>query len=112
MTAQKHTTLGWRSKDDVPMGPFVLRLYTGKSSRGLTSRATAHKLDGAFEVHRVYTDYSQSYIDSRPPRITQKSVEAQHAEFLKMLPAVYKAARLHYENIGEATDIPEIPVAA
>lgn len=107
MTARKHPLSGWKESNDYPLGPFVLRLYTQKTSRGLTSRATAHKIDGTFEVHRVFHDYSEAYIDSKPARVTQKAVEAQHAEFLKMLPAVYKTARKHYEKFEEAADIPE-----
>ena len=99
--AVKSALLGWRCTTTVELGPFQLRLSTHKTSRGLTSRAACHKLDGTFEVHRMFHDYSREWIHSNPPRVTEKLVDQQHAAFDSMLESIKKDAKEWYVSKNE-----------
>lgn len=99
--ATKSPQLGWQCKTTIPIGQFQLRLATNKTSRGLSSRATCHKLDGNFETHRMFHDYSREWIHSNPARVTEKVVDQQHQVFETMLESIKKDVAEWYKQKNE-----------
>ncbi len=99
--ATKSAILGWQNKTTYDCGPYQLRLATNKTSRGLTSSATCHKIEDSFEVHRMFHDYSREWIHSNPARVTEKLVDQQHATFETMLDSIKKDVAKWYAEKGE-----------
>ena len=73
----------WKAVTDLDISPTKrLKLATYKTSSGaLVTIATVSPVDGDWETHEVYKDFSKRLECSKYPRITSKVVETQHARY-------------------------------
>ena len=103
--ATKNPVLGWQCKTEFPLPPYTMRLSTHKTSRGLSTRASVFKVDGNFEVHRMFTDYSEEVMRTHPARVTERLVDEQHAIACSKVIEYINHAVEHYAKLGETVTI-------
>lgn len=72
----------WKADDDLDIGDKRrLKVSTFKRSNGnLVTTATVATVDGVWESHALYVDFSRTLEVSSPKRITSKAVEIQHGK--------------------------------
>jgi hypothetical protein len=76
----------------------VLVLRTAKTFSGITSNAVVNFIEGNYETHRMFSDFSKNIITDTHSRATQKTINAQHFKsFTSGNIAILKeAALVHY----------------
>lgn len=96
---------GWNATSTLDLADNrMLQIRTYKSSAGasLCSRGTVHtKMEGGGLRHIMGFgtpggDFSEDLAVSKPARVTEKVVAAQHESVLKALPSVLAAVEAHY----------------
>ena len=105
MTANIHTPKtfiakgrdGWKAQSTIDLGNGrQLQISTSKTYSGaLVSSALVGKVEGGFFSFMMYQDF-QKRIIARKVRVTDKAVEAQHAEALGQLSEILAAVRIQY----------------
>lgn len=96
---------GWRASSslDLPGNRLLqIRTYKNQAVGALRTHATVHtKTEGGGLQHIMGFgtgggDYSEVLAASKPARVTEKVVCAQHESALKSLPSVLAAVEAHY----------------
>ena len=89
-------------------GEHRLRLHTFKhKQRGIVCMASVHKIEDGFEVHRMFSDYSQCVHEDRTVlRATEKAIRAAHEKAIADLDKIIASVVTHYAPYAhmEATD--------
>lgn len=93
---------GWRAETVADIGGGrQLQLFTRKMKGKLVTAASVGRVDGAFFTHVIFEDFYR-VLERADVRVTEKAVQAQHAEYLEMLPAIVADAEEHYATKGGA----------
>ena len=94
---------GWNAKSELDLADSrLLQIRTYKASNGsLRTSASVHlKVDGGLRHIMGFGsaggDFSETLVASKPARVTEKVVNAQHESALKTLPGVLAAVEAHY----------------
>ncbi len=94
---------GWNAKSQLDLADNrVLQISTYKASNGsLRTSASVHlKVDGGLRHVFGYGtpggDFSETLVASKPARVTEAVVAAQHDSVLTTLPGVLAAIEAHY----------------
>lgn len=95
---KKDIRKNWSATSTAELGDgLFLRLATHKVSNGnLVTSASCHRVEGNFEVHKMFVDYSERLESTRYPRTTSAVVEAQHARHVANVEVVKAKALAHY----------------
>ena len=99
---------GWNATSNLDLsgeGNRLLQIRTSKTDRGfLVTRGTVHtKIDGGGLRHIIGFgtpggDYSGTLVSTKPARVTEKVITAQHENVLSNLSSVLAAVESHYVN--------------
>jgi hypothetical protein len=97
---------GWKAASNLDLvgeANRLLQIRTYKNDRGfLVTRATVHKkIDGGGLQHIMGFgtpggDYSETLVSTKPARVTEKVISAQHDSVLSHLPGILAAVEAHY----------------
>jgi hypothetical protein len=79
---------------------FFLNIRTSKSNGRLLSIATVAQQRGYLTTYRVFHDYYCVVINGGNKRATQKAIDTQHQEAVKMLETITADALRHYAEIA------------
>lgn len=104
-TRHSHNTRdGHRLETEIDLGGGqVLRINTFKAMGGsLDTRGSVHHVAGGFIRHTLHEDYSSRLLSSRPKRVTQAVVTAQHNDALAKIDEVKLAVEMHYQQREQA----------
>jgi hypothetical protein len=73
----------WKAWSDIDLSPTLrLRVSTYKIESGaVVTAATVSKVDGIWECHTIYKDFSKRLGVIKHPRVTAKVVETQHSQY-------------------------------
>jgi hypothetical protein len=82
MFTSKDSRGNWQTTSSKELGDKRrLNLRTAKNYNGmLVTQATVCKIDGIWETHAMYEDFSKRLEWTQPKRVTAKVVEEQHAK--------------------------------
>jgi hypothetical protein len=96
---------GWKAASNLDLvgeANRLLQIRTYKNDRGfLVTRATVHKkIDGGLQHIMGFGtpggDYSETLVSTKPARVTEKVISAQHESVLSHLPGILAAVEAHY----------------
>ena len=94
---------GWNAKSQLNLADNrVLQISTYKASNGsLRTSASVHlKVDGGLRHDFGYGtpggDFSETLVVTKPARVTEKVISAQHESVLKTIPGILSAVQAHY----------------
>lgn len=90
----------WKDENNINLeGKKRLKISTHKNFQGnLVTTATVAKIDGIWESHILYEDYSTRWAISSPARVTQKVVEAQHRTVMAQITSIKAAVSAFYKE--------------
>jgi hypothetical protein len=100
ITLRKDIRGNWRASQRIDLGnQRVLNIVTHKVSSGaFVTSASVAKVDGGFETHVMYQDFSKR-LGAKSIRGTEKAVQALHTESMLLaggLDALVNLAKAHY----------------
>ena len=96
---------GWHATSNLDLADnrlLQIRTYKSTSGGALRTNATVHTKTGDGGLRHIMGfgsaggDFSETLVASKPARVTEKVVTAQHESVLKTLPGVLAAVEAHY----------------
>jgi hypothetical protein len=97
--ASKNFRKEWEEKSRItfPDSNRVINITTSKNSRGaLTTSASVCHINGDFESHMLYQDFSETVKLSQPGRVTEKVVTEQHAGVMAKVNEIIDKVAAYY----------------
>lgn len=93
---------GWKAETTIELdAPYILRISTYKSSRGLVTNATRYKAERGMISFEMFGDFNQTVILSGA-RCTEKSVATQHAAALADVEGIKAKCAAYYAGKAAA----------
>ena len=94
---------GWKAETTIELeAPYIMRISTYKSSRGLVTNATRYKSDGKGMISfEMFGDFNQT-ITLTNARCTEKTVAAQHAAALADVEGIKAKCAAYYAGKAAA----------
>ena len=95
---QRSPHRGWMTESHVEINDTMrLRILTMKRWGGsLCTTATVEHKDGNYFYYEPFKDYDKTILSTRPARVTQRTVEEQHAQATRNLDAIRDTIDHHY----------------
>lgn len=94
---------GWNATSEMDLtGDQLLKIRSYRNDRGLLrTSATVHtKVEGGLRHIMGFGtsggDFSETLVVTKPARVTEKVISAQHESVLKTIPGILSAVQAHY----------------
>ena len=89
---------GWARESHIEISEIMrLRILTMKRWGGsLCTTATVEHKDGNYFYYEPFKDYDKTILSTRPARVTQRTVEEQHARATQNLQLIRDTIDHHY----------------